>query len=157
MENNYRDPDLEIDYHDLQTAVARQSSLFGYYSELAVEARAARDEAVNNLDAETARTELDIRRKAAATGEKLTEAKVSALIDADPHLAELKTEVVVKNKEMMLREGKVRALEHKRCMIDNAVRMMLSRSNGMSLDGVTETWSEEEGRNEIRRGLMRRG
>ena len=55
MEGNYKfsinqvDPDLEIDFLDLQPAVAMQSSLYGYYSDLAVDARMDRDDAVDTL------------------------------------------------------------------------------------------------------------
>lgn len=49
-ENIHNDPDLELDFLDIATSVARQSSLYGYYGELAVDARADRDSAMNLLD-----------------------------------------------------------------------------------------------------------
>ena len=64
------DPDLVIDFMDLPTAVSRQSSLFSYYSDIAVDARASRDEALNTLNCKTAEVELAIRANAKKSGEK---------------------------------------------------------------------------------------
>lgn len=150
------DPDLEIDFLDLQPAVAMQSSLYGYYSDLAVDARAERDAAVNELDRMTAATELEIRETAQAKGEKLTEGKVSSLVESDSRIVAQKAIVVEKNKTMQKAESKVRALDQKRSMIECAVRMTLSKSNGMSQNGVTEEWSNEESTRAIRGQLNRR-
>ena len=150
------DPDLEIDFLDLQPAVAMQSSLYGDYSDLAVDARAERDAAVNELDRMTAATELEIRETAQAKGEKLTEGKVSSLVESDSRIVAQKAIVVEKNKTMQKAESKVRALDQKRSMIECAVRMTLSKSNGMSQNGVTEEWSNEESTRAIRGQLNRR-
>lgn len=153
LTNLPKDPDLDLDFLDLQTSVARQSSLYSYYSELAVNARAERDTAANTLDIETAKTELNIRADAANRGEKMTESKVSALVESNDHLAELKAELVQKNKELQSLESKVRALDHKKTMIECAVRMVVSKSMGMSMDGVTDNWSDMETTRSIRNGL----
>lgn len=149
------DPDLEIDFMNLQPAVAMQSSLYGYYSDKAVDARADRDTAVNELDRMTASVELEIREHAANTGEKLTEGKVSAKVEVDLRIVALKADVVEKNRELQRTEAKVRALENKKTMIDCAVRMVLSKSLGMSMDGVTTEYSSDMGASEIRKGLNR--
>ena len=151
-----RDPDLDLDFMDLPTAVARQSSLYGYFSDLAVDARADRDDAVNHLDRRTAEVELMIRKNAADRNEKLTESRVSALVDSDEELNALKKDVVEKNRTLQKLESKVRALDHKKSMIDAAVRMVVSKSMGMSMDGVSSEYSEEESVNSIRRGLNRK-
>lgn len=147
------DPDLEVDFMDLQTAVARQTSLYDYYGQMAADARADRDTAVNLLDRKTAEVELEIRKAAAQAGEKLTEAKVAALVEADPELSALKADVVEKNKALQRLEVKVRALDHKKTMIECAVRMTLSKSYNMSEDGVSNDWAGEESTASVRRGL----
>lgn len=144
------DPDLLIDFMDLPTAVSRQSSLFNYYSEVAVDARASRDEALNALNRKTAEVELSIRAKAKASGEKLTESTVSANVDTDEELCSLKAAVVERNRELGKAEAKVRALDHKRAMVEAAVRMALSKSMGMSMSGVSEEYTCDTSQRAIR-------
>lgn len=150
------DRDLELDLKDLAPAVARQSSLYDYYGQLAADARADRDTAVNKLDRRTAEVELEIRKAATAAGEKLTEAKVSAMVDADPELNSLKADVVEKNRELQHLETKVRALDHKKTMIECAVRLSISKSNGMSMDGAVTDWSAEDSQASIRKSLNKK-
>lgn len=144
------DPDLVIDFMDLPTAVSRQSSLFNYYSEIAVDARARRDEALNALNRKTAEVELAIRAKARISGEKLTESTVSANVDIDEELCSLKAAAVERNKELGKAEAKVRALDHKRAMVEAAVRMALSKSMGMSVSGVSEEYTCDTSQRAIR-------
>lgn len=159
MANNYSfsigqvDPDLEIDFMDLQPPVAMQASLYGYYSDKAVDARAERDSAVNELDRVTAAVELEIRKNAEESGEKLTEAKVNAKVEQDKRVVELKEIVVEKNRILQRHEAKCRALDHKKSMIECAVRMMLSKSNVMSEKGVADEWAGDESQKAIRREL----
>lgn len=155
-ENIHNDPDLELDFLDIATSVARQSSLYGYYGELAVDARADRDSAMNLLDRRTAEIELEIRKHAAELGEKMTESKVSALVEANPELADLKADVVEKNRALQKLETKVRALDHKRSMIESAVRMVVSKSMGISNDGVTTEFADAESTRAIRDSLNRK-
>ena len=159
MANNYSfsisqvDPDLDIDFMDLQPSVAMQASLYGYYSDKAVDARAERDSAVNELDRVTADVELEIRKKAEENGEKLTEAKVNAKVEQDKRVVDLKDVVVEKNRILQRHEAKCRALDHKKSMIECAVRMMLSKSNVMSEKGVADEWAGDESQKAIRREL----
>ena len=159
MANNYSfsisqvDPDLDIDFMDLQPSVAMQASLYGYYSDKAVDARAERDSAVNELDRVTADVELEIRKKAEENGEKLTEAKVNAKVEQDKRVVDLKDVVVEKNRILQRHEAKCRALDHKKSMIECAVRMMLSKSNVMSEKGIADDWAGDESQKAIRREL----
>lgn len=150
---NTVDPDLAIDFMDLQPAVAMQASLYGYYSDKAVDARAERDSAVNELDRVTSAIELEIRKNAADTGAKITEGKVTALVETDERIVALKALVVEKNKELQKVETKCRALDHKRSMVECAVRMMLSKSNVISQNGVADEWAGEESQRSIRNSL----
>lgn len=147
------DPDLELDFLDLEPAVAMQSSLFGYYSDAAVDARKERDEKANELDTMRATVELEVRERAAKNGEKLTEGKVSALVDTDKRITDLMQEVVDKNYAMQKLESKARSLDKKNSMIECAVRMVLSRSNGTSLHGVSDEFAGDSSQNSIRRRL----
>ena len=161
MSENYKfsidkiDPDLAIDFMDLQPAVAMQSSLYGYFSELAVDARAERDAAVDELTKAEGEVELEIRRTAEESKQKLTIPEVTAKVASHPRLVELRALVVEKNKEFLKLDGKVKALDHKKSMIECAVRMMLSKSNLMSEKGVVEDYGENYSRDEIRRSLKR--
>lgn len=155
MTEQRNDPELEIDFLDLQPAVAKQTSLYDYYGQEAADARADRDTAVNLLDRRTAEIELEIRKNAAQAGEKLTEAKVSAMVEADPEINRLKADVVEANRHLQKMETKVRALDHKKTMIECAVRMVLSKSYNMSEDGVATDWAAEESTASVRRGLNR--
>ena len=149
------DPDLEIDFMDLQPVVAMQSSLYGYYSDLAVDARAERDTAVDELTRAEGEVELEIRKNAEANKQKLTIPEVTALVASSPRLAELRAIVVEKNKAFLKLDSKVKALDHKKSMIECAVRMMLSKSNIMSSNGVVDEYGENYSRDEIRRNLKR--
>lgn len=149
------DPDFEIDFLDLQPAVAMQSSLYGYYSDLAVDARAERDTAVDELTRAEGEVELEIRKNAEANKQKLTIPEVTALVASSPRLVELRAIVVEKNKAFLKLDSKVKALDHKKSMIECAVRMMLSKSNVMSSNGVVEEYGENYSRDEIRRNLKR--
>lgn len=147
------DPDLEIDFMDLQPAVAMQSSLYGYYSDKAVDARAERDSVANQLTIASADVELEIRKKLADSKEKVTESIVTANVAKDSRIIDLKAELVEKNKALNRLDAKVKALDKRNTMIECAVRMQLSRSNGTSLHGVSETWAGDNSRNEMRRRL----
>lgn len=149
------DPDFEIDFLDLQPAVAMQSSLYGYYSDLAVDARAERDTAVDELTRAEGEVELEIRKNAEANKQKLTIPEVTALVASSPRLVELRAIVVEKNKAFLKLDSKVKALDHKKSMIECAVRMMLSKSNVMSSNGVVDEYGENYSRDEIRRNLKR--
>ena len=150
------DPDMEIDFMDLQPAVAMQASLYGYYSELAVDARAERDSAVDELTKAEGEVELEIRRTAEESKQKLTIPEVTAKVASHPRLVELRAVVVEKNRAFLKLDSKVKALDHKRSMIESAVRMVVSRSNGISSSGVAEDWSNEDSTRTIRNQLNRR-
>ncbi len=159
MRSNYNfsidtvDPDLEIDFMDLQPVVAMQSSLYGYYSDRAVDAGAERDEAVDVLKKMEGEVELEIRKNADANKQKLTIPEVTALVASDPRLVEQRKVVVEKTKAFKKLDSKVKALDQKKSMIECAVRMMLSKSNVISQNGVAEEWAGEESQRSIRNSL----
>ena len=62
-------------------------------------------------------------------------------------------DVVEKNRILQRHEAKCRALDHKKSMIECAVRMMLSKSNVMSEKGVADDWAGDESQKAIRREL----
>lgn len=144
--------DLDLDFKDLETSVARQSSLFDYYASKEAEARETRDRAVNRLDTQSARTELDIRKNAAA-GEKLTEAKIAAMVLADPELEKLRDEVVTANRALLDASRIVRALDHKKTAIECAVRMSVSRNYETTATGAVSDFKTEKTRDALRANL----
>ena len=138
---------------DLQPAVAMQSSLYAYYSDLAVDALAERDDAVDTLKKMEGEVELEIRKDAEKNKQKLTIPEVTALVASDPRLVEQRKVIVDKTKEFKKLDSKVKALDQKKSMIECAVRMMLSKSNVLSSKGVAEDWAADESQNAIRRRL----
>lgn len=145
--------DLDLDFKDLETSVARQSSLYDYYASREAEAREDRDRAVNKLDNMTARTELRIRKEAADSGEKLTEAKVFALVGADEELERLREDVVKANRKLLDASRVVRALDHKKTAIECAVRMVASGSWATSTSTDVSSYKNENTTRSIRENL----
>lgn len=145
--------DLDLDFKDLETSVARQSSLFDYYASKEAEAREIRDRAVNKLDTQSARTELDIRKNAAAAGKKLTEATIASMVLADPELEKLRDEVVTANRALLDASRIVRALDHKKTAIECAVRMSVSRNYETTATGAVSEFKTEKTRDALRANL----
>lgn len=126
MEPIHNSNDLELDHSDLIGEAARQASLYGYYADQAVKARAARDSAVNRLTQRSAELNLQFRKDAADKGIKVTEGTIQAQLDSDPELVDLKAEVVRTNSDYITLDSMLKALDHKKSMIEIVSRLTLS-------------------------------
>lgn len=155
--DSHYDPDLELDFMDIATSVARQSSLYGYYSDLAVDALAERDAAEDTLKQMEGEVELEIRKNAEESKQKLTIPEVTAKVASDPRLVAQRKLIVDKTREYKKLDSKVKALDQKKSMIECAVRMVVSKSMGISTSGVATEYTEEESVDAIRRSLNNRG
>lgn len=118
--------DLELDRSDLIGEAARQASLYGYYADQAVKARSDRDTAVNRLTQRSAELNLQFRKDAADKGLKVTEGTIQAQLDSDPELVELKAAVVRANADYITLDSMLKALDHKKSMIEIVSRLTLS-------------------------------
>lgn len=133
--------DLELDRSDLIGEAARQASLYGYYADQAVKARSDRDTAVNRLTHRSAELNLQLRKTAADNGVKVTEGTIQAQLDSDPELVELKADVVQTNANYITLDSMLRALDHKKSMIEIVSRLTLSekyaaaKANDSTLQG----------------------
>lgn len=133
--------DLELDRSDLIGEAARQASLYGYYADQAVKARINRDTAVNRLTQRSAELNLQLRKTAADNGVKVTEGTIQAQLDSDPELIELKADVVRTNANYITLDSMLRALDHKKSMIEIVSRLTLSekyataKANDSTLQG----------------------
>ena len=118
--------DLELDRSDLIGEAARQASLYGYYADQAVKARSDRDTAVNRLTQRSAELNLQFRKMAADKGLKVTEGTIQAQLDSDPELIELKADLVRTNANYITLDSMLKALDHKKSMIEIVSRLTLS-------------------------------
>lgn len=126
MERTNAENDLVLDRNDLIGEAARQASLYGYYADQAVQARSERDKAVNCLTQRAAELNLQFRKDAADKGTKVTEGTIQAYLDSDPELVELKADVVRTNADYLTLDNMLRALDHKKSMIEIVSRLTLS-------------------------------
>lgn len=76
--------DLDIDQIDINVSMMRQAGLFAYYASLHARADAAVAKAEQMVDITEATLDKQIRDRAAAAGEKKTEAQIKSLIQTDP-------------------------------------------------------------------------
>ena len=131
--------DFNLDTANLMAEVCRQASLYDYYGEQAVNARDARDRTLNKLDQRTAEVELAIRKAAADSGTKLTEGAIHSQVECDPELIQLRDEVVTANKNLGILDTAVRALDHKKSMIEVASRLTLNSLFRADPDQLADT------------------
>lgn len=117
--------DVKIDKLGLDEAAAEQAGIYYHWAQEAAEARAARDKADNRVEYRKAEIALNLRRNPPANV-KITEASIAELVCADPEIIELEDKLVEANKKLALAEGALRALDHKKSMIDNLVRLHLA-------------------------------
>lgn len=126
-------PDLQLDMMDLQTEVGKQASTYAYYSDQLVEAKADRERLLNRLDLRESQIELEIRKDAEDSGQKLTEARIQSLIKVRDEIVALKEQIVEANRAVGVLATAVEAMEHKKAMISNAVSMAVSNTCGLKI------------------------
>lgn len=126
-------PDFQLDIMDLHTEIGKQTSTYAYYSDQLVEAKADRERLLNRLDLRESQIELEIREKAEASGQKLTETRIQSLIKVRDEIVDLKEQIVQANKAVGILATAVEAMEHKKAMISNAVSMAVTNTCGLKI------------------------
>jgi hypothetical protein len=117
--------DLELSRFKLEEESSEFASVYYYWSEKAVEAKADRDRAKGQLDLTSATRELDIRNNP-PEGTKLTESSVKALLEMDPTVLSFKKIYADSVECVNLLEASVRGLEAKKSQIDNLTRLWIA-------------------------------
>lgn len=126
-------PDFQLDIMDLQTEIGKQTSTYAYYSDQLVEAKADRERLLNRLDLRESQIELEIRKDAEDSGQKLTETRIQSLINVRDEIVDLKEQIVQANKAVGILSTAVEAMEHKKAMISNAVSMAVTNTCGLKV------------------------
>lgn len=126
-------PDFQLDIMDLQTEIGKQTSTYAYYSDQLVEAKADRERLLNRLDLRESQIELEIRKDAEDSGQKLTETRIQSLIKVRDEIVDLKEKIVQANKVVGILATAVEAMEHKKAMISNAVSMAVTNTCGLKV------------------------
>lgn len=126
-------PDFQLDIMDLQTEIGKQTSTYAYYSDQLVEAKADRERLLNRLDLRESQIELEIRKDAEDSGQKLTETRIQSLIKVRDEIVDLKEQIVQANKAVGILSTAVEAMEHKKAMISNAVSMAVTNTCGLKV------------------------
>lgn len=127
------DPDFQLDIMDLQTEIGKQTSTYAYYSDQLVEAKADRERLLNRLDLRESQIELEIRKDAEDSGQKLTETRIQSLIKVRDEIVDLKEKIVEANRAVGVLATAVEAMEHKKAMISNAVSMAVTNTCGLKV------------------------
>ena len=126
-------PDFQLDIMDLQTEIGKQTSTYAYYSDQLVEAKADRERLLNRLDLRESQIELEIRKDAEDSGQKLTETRIQSLIKVRDEIVDLKEKIVEANRAVGVLATAVEAMEHKKAMISNAVSMAVTNTCGLKI------------------------
>lgn len=126
-------PDFQLDIMDLQTEIGKQTSTYAYYSDQLVEAKADRERLLNRLDLRESQIELEIRKDAEDSGQKLTETRIQSMIKVRDEIVDLKEQIVQANKDVGILSTAVEAMEHKKAMISNAVSMAVTNTCGLKV------------------------
>ena len=111
---------------DLNDDIRKQSSWFQYYGKLAVNAKREAAQAKLRLKQTTSEKELALREKAQKEGNKLTENQIKAMLGVDSDLIMLENELIDAEAAAGLLENARWAMDHKKSMIDDAVRLEIS-------------------------------
>ncbi len=111
---------------DLNDDIRKQSSWFQYYGKLAVNAKREAAQAKLRLKQATSEKELALREKAQKEGNKLTENQIKAMLGVDSDLIMLENELIDAEAAAGLLENARWAMDHKKSMIDDAVRLEIA-------------------------------
>ena len=123
---NQYEQDVSIDLHHLDKACLDQPALYLKYSEEYTKKRAEYDFKKERLDVLRAETDRRVRDEAIKDGIKLTEAMVQASIMVDPAFQAAQEELIKLNEEVNLINNTKVALEHRKEMIGNLVRLWIA-------------------------------
>lgn len=121
---------------DLADDIRKQSSWFQYYGKLAVNAKREAAQAKLRLKQATSEKELAIRAEAAQSNSKITENQIKAMLGVDTELLALENELIDAEAVAGLLDNARWAMDHKKSMIDDAVRLEISGGFNGSIEGA---------------------
>jgi len=143
--------DVKVDRFFLEKACQEHSNIFRVYSEKLAEAKEERNDAKDVLEYTKSKVEMKYRQMKEPPV-KITEASVTSLVHTHAKVKDAKKDYTAASKAVDTYEAAVRALEHKKSMIDNLVKLWIAgyfSDPGRAQDDVAK--------NKSRSKLKRRG
>jgi len=144
--------DLSINRYKLEEEAARQSTLYLYYSDRLVEAKADEDTADDELDKVLGRVELNLRDNP-PEGLKVTDSTIKALVAKNEEVDQAKAKLRAAKKIRYRLDGIIAGLGHKKSGIDNLV-VLWTKGYYMS-DGPNRRTGNDEASDAVRGNLNR--
>lgn len=114
--------DARVDRFNLEKAAEEQSGVYAYWAEQAAEAKRIEEGIEIKLKLRKADADSEIR----ATGEKITEAGVTARITKDEQVRTIEDELLNARKNRNVAEAAVRAMDHRKSMIETLSRLWVA-------------------------------
>lgn len=111
--------DARIDKFNLHLSAEDQPGLYAYWAEKAADARKLSEGLENKLKLEEATVATRLR----GSLEKVTEGRIAEGVATDPGVIALKEDLVQADHERNLAEAAVRALDHRKSMIEVLARL----------------------------------
>lgn len=123
--------DVHLDLLNLDSEIQKQPGLYQYWADQLADAKRETGRAEIALKVRLGEVERDFRKNGLPSGNKVTEASIKAELESEPEIRDLRNALTDAYHAQGLRESTVRALDHKKAQLDNAVRLW---SNGYYQD-----------------------
>jgi outer membrane lipoprotein-sorting protein len=118
--------DLKLDKYNLELEAERQASLLGQYSEDLSEAEKDLNRLKNKLNVEESEIAYSVRKEGKTPhGVKATVDAVREYVAIQPEVIELQEKIEDKRYEVNMLKSAISALEHKKSMITNLVKLQI--------------------------------
>lgn len=121
---------------DLADDIRKQSSWLQYYGKLAINAKREAAQAKLRLKQATSEKDLAIRAKASKDNSKITENQIKSMLGVDEELIALENELIDAEATAGLLDNARWAMDCKKSMIDDAVRLEISGGFNGSIEGA---------------------
>lgn len=139
--------DARIDKFNLHLSAEDQPGLYAYWAEKAADARKLSEGLENKLKLEEATVATRLR----GTLEKVTEGKIAEGVATDPGVIALKEDLVQADHERNLAEAAVRALDHRKSMIEVLSRLWTASYYGDPKTNTRDNDLVQQGRATLNR------
>lgn len=139
--------DARIDKFNLHLSAEDQPGLYAYWAEKAADARKLSEGLENKLKLEEATVATRLR----GTLEKVTEGKIAEGVATDPGVIALKEDLVQADHERNLAEAAVRALDHRKSMIEVLARLWTASYYGDPKTNTRDNDLVQQGRATLNR------
>lgn len=152
-ERNYAE-DVKIDRYKLEEECTEHPSIYWYWTEQLMEARAELDKIKTQYDLVVAETELYLRKNP-PEGIKVTEATIAALVVTNGDVHKKRDEMDAAKKKVNLLAGAVQSLEHKKSQLDNLRHLCISGYYSRSEGNKTKS-GMDQAEDDSRTGLNKK-